>query len=176
MSYIIDHDNIEILTKGNSHLAAYPFEVSGTRYTCWFTELTSDDEGVENTVMEIEDEFAYQGFDIGPGTFKVDFDLEERFQRFDDEELFHIPKGGFGNSIRDLLHISCAIVEIIEIHQTAFNCVFFFAEPATDSHVRFYEWRLIPMLDNIGYIYSSSGNGDSYIFLKELDEEIENDQ
>ncbi|MFA0503269.1 hypothetical protein AB4510_01300 [Vibrio sp. 10N.222.54.B12] len=176
MSYTIDTHNFEVYKLGDSILASYPFIVSDVRYTCWFTELTAPVESVEQTVEEIEDEGT---FDAGPGTFKVDFDLEERFQSGDEDLLFVIPEGGYRNTITNLRHITDAIGEIIEIHQKAYNCVFYFAEPATRGHDVLYKRNIIPMLSKVGYSYyvvdENAQEGNSYIFLKELSVGVDDD-
>ncbi|QUM77801.1 hypothetical protein HWV00_17095 [Moritella sp. 24] len=171
MAYIIDHENIDIRSLGHGVIASYPFIVLDTRYTCWFTELTIDLESVEDTVREIEEDGVYEP---GLNTFKVDFDLEVNFLTYDEDQLFIIPENGYGNGIASMRDITSAVTEIIQIHQEAFDCIFYFAEPATRQHDLLYRRNVIPQLEESGYSYyvldENRNEGNTYIFLKDLEE------
>lgn len=171
MGYTIDLNGIDVRTIGNGIIASYPFVVSDMWYVCWFTELTVDLESVEDTVREISEDGVYES---GENTFKVDFDIESNFRRYDENELFIIPKGGYGNSISDLKDITSAISEIVQIHQEIYGCVFYFAEPASRRHDVLYRRYIVPNLEASGYSYykfdEDHNEGNTYIFLKEIKE------
>ncbi|WP_318470840.1 hypothetical protein [Photobacterium leiognathi] len=171
MTYIIDNEKFDVRSLGEGIVASYPFVVSDTRYTCWFTELTVDLESVEDIVREIEDDGIYSP---GPNTFKVDFDLEYNFMNYDEDDLFMIPNGGYGNSFENMRNITSAVNEIIQIHQSIYNCIFYFAEPATRRHDLLYRRNIVPKLTESGYSYyeldTNPEEGNTYIFLKDLEE------
>ncbi|HFQ4955583.1 TPA: hypothetical protein ACGUP3_003737 [Vibrio vulnificus] len=166
MTYEILTDQVEVRQLGKGKISSYPFVVNNTEYVCWFTELTADSESVEDTVREIE----HDGhFTTGPNTYKVDFDIRANFNLMDEDSLFEIPKGGYGNSWQDLAAISAAIACIVDIHQELYNCIFYFAEPASRSHNAMYQRWVIPNLTEFGYNYHKidDDEGCNYVFAKE---------
>ncbi len=166
MTYEILADQVEVYELGIGKISSYPFVVNHIEYVCWFTELTADSESVEDTAREIEED-GY--FTVGPNTYKVDFDTREKFDLMDEDSLFEIPEGGYGHSFRDLAAISAAIACIIDIHQEIYDCIFYFAEPATSSHNAMYERWVIPKLTEYGYNYHriDDNEGCNYVFAKE---------
>ncbi|AGQ94069.1 hypothetical protein M634_22475 [Vibrio parahaemolyticus O1:Kuk str. FDA_R31] len=166
MTYEILTEQVEVHRLGIGNISSYPFVVNDTEYVCWLTELTADSESVEDTVREIE----FDGhFTAGPNTYKVDFDTRVNFNTMDEDSLFVIPEGGYGNSLLELAAISAAIAHIVDIHQGIHNCIFYFAEPASRSHNAMYERWVIPQLADFGYNYHriEDDEGCNYVFAKE---------
>ncbi|HHF3047110.1 TPA: hypothetical protein ACPJ02_002693 [Vibrio alginolyticus] len=166
MTYQILTEQIDVYQLGNGKISSYPFVVNNIEYVCWFTELTADSEPVEDTVREIELD---GNFITGPNTYKVDFDTRANFNLMDEDSLFEIPKGGYGHGLKDLAAISEAITCIVDIHQELYDCIFYFAEPASNSHDAMYKRWVIPKLTEFGYNYHKidDDEGCSYVFAKE---------